>query len=211
MQFCIISATACTTCTSLWYQCCWPHHSCDVMCLRSLTIHCYYDATTATTAGVMLAISTVLSHNVGTIAIKAYSPTKPITQAQLMLIVRCSVPIVAIIAAIVASTYNQTGYLIVVAFDVSTPTTTTHTYTSLMLQSCSTMRTTSTQACRLLRLWYAQLCISTSHIIWRVCFCCYYSYTADTTLPCVSSALCDCTTDCTGWHYSTTAGYGVHS
>jgi hypothetical protein len=39
-----------------------------------------------------------------------------------MLIVRCSVPIVAIIAAIVASTYNQTGYLIVVAFDVSTTT-----------------------------------------------------------------------------------------
>eukprot|EP00953_Heterococcus_sp_UTEX-ZZ885_P006141 3779-Heterococcus_DN1.PRE.5 len=66
---------------------------------------------------VMLAISTVLSHNVGTIAIKAITPSKPITQAQLMLIVRCSVPIVAIIAAVVASTYNETGYLIVVAFD----------------------------------------------------------------------------------------------
>ncbi|KAG5175443.1 Solute:Sodium symporter family [Tribonema minus] len=76
-------------------------------------------ASMSTATGVILAIATVLSHNVGKKAIHWFRPTTVITEPMLLIIVRVSVPIVTIIAAIVAAEYNRTGYLLVVAFDIA--------------------------------------------------------------------------------------------
>jgi hypothetical protein len=166
------------------------------------------------TTGVLLAISTVLSHNVGTIAIKAITPSKPITQAQLMLIVRCSVPIVAIIAAVVASTYNETGYLIVVAFDVSTATLLLRT-----LSCCARRCTRSSSAL------HAQAHASATHYCHIQLSACTQGYVCAATVRYCSHCATHytltrahtllhwdcCTTDCTGWHYCTTASISVHT
>ncbi|KAG5175436.1 Solute:Sodium symporter family [Tribonema minus] len=76
-------------------------------------------ASMSTSTGVILAISTVLSHNVGRKVIHWLRPGTVITQDMLLRVVRTCVPMVTIIAAIVASTHNNTGYLLVVAFDIA--------------------------------------------------------------------------------------------
>ncbi|CAN0077118.1 unnamed protein product [Pylaiella littoralis] len=72
-------------------------------------------ASMSTSDGAILAISTVLSHN---IARKAIPGGESLTDHTLLKIVRGSIVPITLIASIVASTYAQTGYLLIVAFDI---------------------------------------------------------------------------------------------
>ena len=51
-------------------------------------------ASMSTSTGVILAIATVLSHNVGKKALKFFKPEMHVTEKLLLTIVRCSVPVV---------------------------------------------------------------------------------------------------------------------
>lgn len=73
-------------------------------------------ASMSTSTGVLLAISTVLSHNVGQKILNYFAIA--VTEARLLLIVRLTMPFVIFTAGMVASYYNKTGYLLVVAFDI---------------------------------------------------------------------------------------------
>lgn len=72
-------------------------------------------ASMSTSDGAILAISTVLSHN---IARKAIPGGERFTDKKLLNIVRLTIIPITLIACIVASAYNETGYLLIVAFDV---------------------------------------------------------------------------------------------
>ncbi|CAM9258817.1 unnamed protein product [Ectocarpus sp. 12 AP-2014] len=72
-------------------------------------------ASMSTSDGAILAISTVLSHNIARTAIPGGDR---FSDVKLLTIVRVSIIPVTLIACIVASTYNETGYLLIVAFDI---------------------------------------------------------------------------------------------
>ncbi|CAM9568961.1 unnamed protein product [Sphacelaria rigidula] len=73
-------------------------------------------ASMSTSDGAILAISTVLSHNV---ARKAAPRGREFSDKTLLAIVRAVMIPITLIACIVASEYNKTGYLLIVAFDIS--------------------------------------------------------------------------------------------
>ncbi|CAM9703548.1 unnamed protein product [Ascophyllum nodosum] len=72
-------------------------------------------ASMSTSDGAILAISTVLSHN---IARKAFPGGSAFSDQTLLFVVRVAVVPVTMVACIVASLYNNTGYLLIVAFDI---------------------------------------------------------------------------------------------
>ncbi|CAN0076985.1 unnamed protein product, partial [Pylaiella littoralis] len=74
-----------------------------------------FAASMSTSDGAILAISTVLSHD---IARKAIPGGERLADSTLLKVVRGSTIPVTLIASIVASTYTQTGYLLIVAFDI---------------------------------------------------------------------------------------------
>jgi hypothetical protein len=74
-------------------------------------------ASMSTSDGAILAIGTVMSHNVGRKLLHKMG-IEP-SGNHLIWIVRATMVPATLIAAIIAATYNETGYLLVVAFDIS--------------------------------------------------------------------------------------------